>query len=198
MDIVIDWDPSSGVSTYQVEYKLHSGSTWTVAGTTASNLFEIDGLTDCTAYDFRITPNCVNSTTGAPTITSNFFTQTGSCSGAKFDLNTTNALTSSNNINITSISSDLGNTTTVGMPVTYGNNSTYSADLASWFTTNFILNVKLITTTVNTHFTIQLLRNGTLEGTSAPFYPNTTDTPIPVSLLLPPNNTDILTFILTT
>lgn len=53
------WDAASGASSYKVEYKLSSASTWTVASDTCSSTsISISNLSSNSIYDWRVTTNC--------------------------------------------------------------------------------------------------------------------------------------------
>ncbi len=64
----LTWDNQPEHTSYKVEYKLHSASTWTTApgspeanANPSQNNFVITGLVNNSSYDFRITTNCVSS-----------------------------------------------------------------------------------------------------------------------------------------
>lgn len=66
---LLTWDNKPEHVSYKIEYKLHSDSTWTIApgspesnANPSQNSFTISGLTPASSYDFRITTNCVAST----------------------------------------------------------------------------------------------------------------------------------------
>jgi hypothetical protein len=58
----VSWTAVSGASSYQVEYKLSTASTWTVltSSTTATNA-NITSLAEGTLYDWRVRANCDSS-----------------------------------------------------------------------------------------------------------------------------------------
>ena len=60
---IVDWTVVSGGNNYDVDYKLHTASTWTnaVTGTTADTV-NIKGLTTSTLYDWRVRTNCTSGT----------------------------------------------------------------------------------------------------------------------------------------
>jgi hypothetical protein len=74
------WAPVSGASSYNVEYKLASSSSWTAFGFGTSSLqWTLSGLEATTSYDWRVRANC---TSGISSYTeAQFTTQAiGSCS----------------------------------------------------------------------------------------------------------------------
>ena len=66
------WSPVSGASSYNVDYKLSSSSSWvTIANGTTSLQWTISGLQATTSYDWRVRANC---TSGASRYTQMQFT----------------------------------------------------------------------------------------------------------------------------
>lgn len=54
----LSWSAVSGASTYTVEYKTSSASTWTVAGTSTSTTRNLTGLVGSTVYNWRVKTDC--------------------------------------------------------------------------------------------------------------------------------------------
>ena len=55
-------------TTFMVEYKVPSATTWTISTTsTTASPYQITGLTACTEYQVRVTPNCSNITSNIST-----------------------------------------------------------------------------------------------------------------------------------
>lgn len=72
----VSWTAVSGASSYAVDYKLNSSSTWTsVATATTATSVNISGLTQATTYDYRVRTNC---TSGSSAYSTAQFTTTGS------------------------------------------------------------------------------------------------------------------------
>lgn len=53
-----NWIAASGAVQYTVEFKLSSATTWTTAGTSATNSFMLSGLAAGKGYDWRVKANC--------------------------------------------------------------------------------------------------------------------------------------------
>ena len=53
----VNWATTSSTTTYTVEYKINTATTWTTATATASP-YLISGLASCTEYQFRVKANC--------------------------------------------------------------------------------------------------------------------------------------------
>ncbi|MBV7529423.1 reprolysin-like metallopeptidase [Chitinophaga sp. sic0106] len=88
----VSWTAVSGASSYAVDYKLNSASTWTSAATaTTATSVSLSGLTAASLYDWRVRTNCAS---GNSTYTTAQFTTltTGGCSNV-LD-NSTNGTTS--------------------------------------------------------------------------------------------------------
>ena len=54
----LSWTPVNGAANYTVQYKLSSVATWTTAGTTPSNAYNISGLSASTPYNWQVKANC--------------------------------------------------------------------------------------------------------------------------------------------
>lgn len=54
----LNWLASSGATSYTVQYKLNSSSTWLTAGTTTSATYNLNSLSAGTAYNWRVKANC--------------------------------------------------------------------------------------------------------------------------------------------
>jgi Pregnancy-associated plasma protein-A/Secretion system C-terminal sorting domain/Fibronectin type III domain len=74
------WTAVSGGTSYAVEYKAATSSTWLVATSTAATTYTITGLTSSTSYNVRIGSNC-GTTPGAysATATASTSTPTSTC-----------------------------------------------------------------------------------------------------------------------
>lgn len=55
---VLSWTAVSGAASYTVQYKKNSVTTWSTAGTTASNSYAISGLSAATGYNWQVKANC--------------------------------------------------------------------------------------------------------------------------------------------
>lgn len=64
-----NWNVSSGATSYTVQYKLNTSSTWLTAGTTASNTYTITSLSAATVYNWRVKANCSTGYSSALTFT---------------------------------------------------------------------------------------------------------------------------------
>lgn len=50
----LTWTAKAGATSYQIQYKAESSSTWLVAGTSTTTSFTVSGLTHSTSYDYRV------------------------------------------------------------------------------------------------------------------------------------------------
>jgi hypothetical protein len=92
----LTWGAVPGATTYTVQYKLSSSSTWITAGNTTSTSYNLSGLSANTTYNWQVKTDCSNYSA-----TANFTTTSGggsSCS-APTNLTTTNVTTSSAKFN---------------------------------------------------------------------------------------------------
>ena len=86
----LSWGSVTGVTQYTVQYKLSTGSSWTTAGNTYSNNFNLAGLNAGKAYNWQVKANC--SGYSAPMD----FTTTGSSSSGGTTCSAPTGLTNSN------------------------------------------------------------------------------------------------------
>lgn len=84
----LSWNPVSGASSYNLEYKQNSESTWTVINTT-STLYNLSGLTENTLYDVRIKTICAFGP-GEYAITIHFTTTSSGSCGIPINLSVSN------------------------------------------------------------------------------------------------------------
>jgi bacillolysin len=86
----VSWTAVSGASSYAVDYKLNSASTWTSAATaTTSTSVNLSGLTAASLYNFRVRTNC--SSSNSAYTQANFTTTGGTGCSAAFEPNETQA-----------------------------------------------------------------------------------------------------------
>lgn len=100
----VNWAAVSGATSYDVDYKQASASTWTsaVTGTTATSR-AISGLTAATLYDYRVRTNCgANGSSGYST--AQFTTSAAAVCNAPAGLNATAISTSGATVNWTAVS----------------------------------------------------------------------------------------------
>lgn len=96
----LTWSAASGASSYTIDYKVSSASTWTNAATaTTLTSVGITGLTQGLLYDFRVRANCAS---GSTTYTSAQFTTL--CSTAPSGLSASSITNSSATISWTAVS----------------------------------------------------------------------------------------------
>lgn len=102
----LNWGAVANASSYSVQYKLSSATTWTSTTATTTSL-NLSGLTASTAYDFQVSTNCASGSS-AFSATSTFTTSAaaGSCSN-NYESNNTLASAASIATN-TNISSMIG------------------------------------------------------------------------------------------
>lgn len=67
--VTVQWTAVSGATSYTVQYKLSSSSTWTSAGTTTSNSYGLSGLNPGTVYNWRVQSNCATAYSATATFT---------------------------------------------------------------------------------------------------------------------------------
>ncbi len=67
----LSWAPVAGGTTYTVQYKITSSSTWLTSGTTTATVYNLGNLSPSTAYNWQVKTDCSNfSTQGAFSTTS--------------------------------------------------------------------------------------------------------------------------------
>ncbi|WPV70482.1 reprolysin-like metallopeptidase [Chitinophaga sp. LS1] len=88
----VSWTAASGATSYSVDYKLNSSSTWTSAATaTTATSVTLSGLTAASLYDWRVRTNCTSGS--GSYIAAQFTTLTASGCANTLD-NSTNGTTS--------------------------------------------------------------------------------------------------------
>ncbi|WPQ66027.1 zinc-dependent metalloprotease family protein [Chitinophaga sancti] len=88
----VSWTAASGATSYSVDYKLNSSSTWTSAATaTTATSVTLSGLTAASLYDWRVRTNCASGS--GSYIAAQFTTLTASGCANTLD-NSTNGTTS--------------------------------------------------------------------------------------------------------
>ncbi len=65
----LNWGTVSGASNYTVQYKKANLSSWSTAGTTASNTYTLSSLSAATAYNWRVKANCSTNYSSTATFT---------------------------------------------------------------------------------------------------------------------------------
>jgi hypothetical protein len=91
----LSWGAVPGATTYTVQYKQNSSSTWITAGNTTSTSYNLSGLAANTAYNWQVKTDCSNYSATANFTTTN--SGGGSCA-TPANLTTTNVTTSSANL----------------------------------------------------------------------------------------------------
>jgi len=119
----IGWTAVSGATSYDVDYKANSSSTWINAATaTTGTSVNLTGLTLGTLYDYRVRTNCAS---GSSAYTTAQFTTTGSTTCASPLDNSTNGTTSGAatipfNTNVTGLISPSGDIDNYKFVITTG------------------------------------------------------------------------------
>lgn len=72
----LNWGSVSGASSYNLQWKLSSASTWTDVTGLTSTSYNLSGLTAGSTYNFQVQANC-NGTTGSYSAPASFTTQSG-------------------------------------------------------------------------------------------------------------------------
>lgn len=93
----LSWGAVAGATTYSVQYKLSSSSTWVTAGNTTSTSYNLTGLSANTAYNWRVKTDCSDYSAAASFTTTNEGGG-GTCT-APTNLTTTNVTASSAKLN---------------------------------------------------------------------------------------------------
>jgi hypothetical protein len=122
----VSWTAVSGASSYDVDYKLNSSSTWTNAATaTTSTSVAISGLTSATLYDWRVRTNC---SSGSSAYTAAQFTTSATTCASPKDTATNGtiagAATIPFNTNITGLISPSGDIDNYKFVITTGGSIT--------------------------------------------------------------------------
>lgn len=130
--VTLGWTAASGATSYNIQYKLSSGSTWTTT-TSATNSVNISGLTASSAYDYKVQAVCSASSSAYSSV-ANFTTLAVPCSSAP------TGLTASS---ITSTGVTLGWTAASG--ATSYNIQYKTAAGSTWTTTTSATNSKVLT-----------------------------------------------------
>ncbi len=73
----VSWNAASGASSYNLQYKATSASTWTTVSVSGSTSKALTGLTAGTSYNFQVQTVCSSGSSGYSTAAT--FTTTGSC-----------------------------------------------------------------------------------------------------------------------
>jgi len=68
---MLSWGAVTGATTYTVQYKTSSSSTWITAGTSASASYNLTGLTAGTSYNWQVKTDCSNYSATASFTTTN-------------------------------------------------------------------------------------------------------------------------------
>ena len=147
---VLSWVAASGASSYTLQWKASSASTFTqVTGITTTS-YSLSGLAAGTSYDFKLLTVCASGSSAYTGITS-FNTAAGACSD-NYEPNNTNG-------------------TAVVIPV----NTTVTARIGSatdqdWFrfsNTTAQRNIRVTLTNLPANYTLRLYRGGTVLATSS-------------------------------
>ncbi len=93
----LSWGAVSGATSYSVQYKISTSSTWLNAGNTTSTTYNLGGLAANTAYHWRVKTDCSNYSTTANFTTTN--SDGGNTCAAPTNLTTTNITASSAKLN---------------------------------------------------------------------------------------------------
>jgi hypothetical protein len=72
--VTLVWNSVPGASTYTIQYKRSSSSTWITAATVSTTNYNLSGLSTSTAYNWRVKTNCSNYTSNV-----NFTTLSPDC-----------------------------------------------------------------------------------------------------------------------
>ena len=106
----LSWGSVSGATSYDLQWKLASASTWTTVSGLTTTSYALSGLTANTSYNFQVQANC-NGTTGNYSAAASFTTQSagGTCTDP-YEAN--NSRTAAKNITPgTAINALIGSTT---------------------------------------------------------------------------------------
>lgn len=94
--ITVQWTPVSGASSYTVQYKLSSSSTWTTAGSPSTNSYNLTGLNPGTMYNWRVKSNCSTGYSSVAAFTTSSNSGGGSGGGGGSACNAPTNLANSN------------------------------------------------------------------------------------------------------
>lgn len=99
----LNWGSVSGATSYNVQWKRASLTTWNTLSGITGNSYNLTGLTANTAYNFRVQANC-NGTLGTYSSTSNFTTPSTVSCGTPTNLSAASVTATSANLNWGSVS----------------------------------------------------------------------------------------------
>lgn len=109
--VTVQWTPVSGATSYTVDYKLSSSTTWTTAGSPTANSYSLSGLNPGTVYNWRVKSNCSTGYSATATFTTSNNGGGGSGGGGG---STCNAPTNLANSNITATTARISWSTVSG------------------------------------------------------------------------------------
>ena len=154
----LSWTAVGGSSSYNLQWKAASASTWnTISGITAAT-YNLSGLAASTSYNFKVQANC-NGTLSAYSAASTFTTAAAASCGTPTGLTTTSVTQNSATLTWTA----------VGGSTSY-NLQWKTAAASTWNTTNVTSNsysLSGLATATSYNFRVQTNCNGTLSSYSA-------------------------------
>jgi Pregnancy-associated plasma protein-A/Secretion system C-terminal sorting domain len=149
----LGWAAVTGATSYTVEWKLGSASTWTTIVGLSGTSTSLSGLTASTAYNWRVTAVC-GATTGTATATVAFTTLAGGGGGGCTDIYEAN--------NTRNTSKTIGVNTNIGALI----GTSTDVDWFRFANTSAARNIKLDLTTLPADYDLKLYRSSTLLATS--------------------------------
>lgn len=146
----LNWAAVSGATSYSVQRKLASSSTWTTTNSITATSFSLTGLSPNTTYDYRVRATCgtVNSSYSA---TASFTTTTASCADQFEPNNSRNGAYTG---------------TPVGTAFTAQIASASDVDWYRFANTTAQRNIKIELTTLPADYDVRLYRSNSLLATS--------------------------------
>ncbi len=148
----LNWGAVSGATSYNLQWKLNSSSTWTTVSGLTGLSYGLTGLTAATAYNYQVQAVC-GTTTGTYSTTASFTTQSSGGGGCVDTYEPNNTRTTAKVIPV--------NTTFTAQVATSTDNDWYR-----FSNTSTTRNIKVDLTTLPADYDLKLYRSSTLLATS--------------------------------
>lgn len=148
----LSWGSVSGATSYNLQWKLSSASTWTTVSGLTSTSYNLSGLSASSTYNYQVQANC-NGTTGSYSAAASFTTSSGGGGGCSDPYESNNSRNTAKSITPgTAINALIGSTT--------------DNDYFKFNVTSSNRNIKIDLTNLPFDYDLRLYRNSTQVGIS--------------------------------